>query len=276
MSDDIFVEMRRAQAEFFERAKGAPKVTITGVVDAGGPAGVAGQDGAWFLVLELEVWREPDGDICHEELRCEQPLDRAELDRVMETVQPHAVVRLEVQLAEHECGELRASITRVLETEAADAELQGLAAELQKPVTVEHEALGTFTLDRRIDAWRGKARWRGDEVDLDLNVDEDGEGVDRPAAVAAELLADQASWQVKIDAALSAELLALKNDSWLEDGESALTEEQFLQRIQAEALHVYPDGDFELYYDDGDLFWGHCITVSGSLEGGVAEAKIQG
>ena len=36
------------------------------------------------------------------------------------------------------------------------------------------------------------------------------------------------------------------------------------------------DGEFELYYDDGDIFAGHVIIVSGNMEKGLYDAQFAG
>jgi hypothetical protein len=55
----------------------------------------------------------------------------------------------------------------------------------------------------------------------------------------------------------------LKNDVWLEDGEDPVTEKTFLESISIKALSISDDGrSFDVYYDDGDLFWGHSIVCT--------------
>ena len=42
------------------------------------------------------------------------------------------------------------------------------------------------------------------------------------------------------------------------------------------SINTYPEGGFEFWHDDGDLFWGHYIQVSGSLDEGLTSADIPG
>ena len=37
-----------------------------------------------------------------------------------------------------------------------------------------------------------------------------------------------------------------------------------------------PDGSFSAYFDDDDMFFGHCVVVYGTLEGGVSSAVMAG
>ena len=57
-------------------------------------------------------------------------------------------------------------------------------------------------------------------------------------------------------------LVDLKNETWLDEGEEALSKETFVSRLSIEAVVVYPDGSVEFTFGDGDLFWGHVIQVS--------------
>ena len=72
------------------------------------------------------------------------------------------------------------------------------------------------------------------------------------------------------------ELLPLKNETWLEEGESPFSAEKFKSRMMLQSISIYPNGDIEFWHDDGDLFWGHSIQISGSLDEGLSEADIPG
>ena len=43
-----------------------------------------------------------------------------------------------------------------------------------------------------------------------------------------------------------------------------------------DAITVYPDGAFDFWHHDGDMFWGHSIQVSGSLSEGLILADTLG
>lgn len=49
-----------------------------------------------------------------------------------------------------------------------------------------------------------------------------------------------------------------------------------MELIAFESISVYPDGDFQVYFMDGDLFWGHCIIVDGNLNGTFSSAQLAG
>ena len=37
-----------------------------------------------------------------------------------------------------------------------------------------------------------------------------------------------------------------------------------------------PDGSFSAYFDDDDMFFGHCVTAYGTLADGVAKVNMEG
>jgi hypothetical protein len=57
-------------------------------------------------------------------------------------------------------------------------------------------------------------------------------------------------------------LLEIKNRSWMDENEEPLTPEQFKACMLLESVAISPDGNLQFYYNDGDLFWGHCIAVT--------------
>ena len=73
----------------------------------------------------------------------------------------------------------------------------------------------------------------------------------------------------------------IAND-WLSDSEdfeengTTITKEAFAERIGISEMTISPDGDYEVYYNDDDMFWGHVIIVSGNVETGIEDAEIAG
>lgn len=71
-------------------------------------------------------------------------------------------------------------------------------------------------------------------------------------------------------------MLDTAND-WLGDAdEGPITADQFADRITLSGLAFRNDGSIEAYYDDGNIFWGHCIIVRMDKNGAVKDAEIAG
>ena len=78
------------------------------------------------------------------------------------------------------------------------------------------------------------------------------------------------------------ELLDQAND-WAQDAAEneeeepeEITREQFMERLELDAVQISADGRFEFWFNDGDLFWGHAIHVTGSLDQGPESAQMEG
>lgn len=56
-------------------------------------------------------------------------------------------------------------------------------------------------------------------------------------------------------------LLDLKNDSWLDEDEEAISAAELKSRMRLESITFDSDGSVTFYHHDGDLFWGHCIQI---------------
>ena len=47
-------------------------------------------------------------------------------------------------------------------------------------------------------------------------------------------------------------------------------------RLELDAIQISAGGSFEFWFNDGDLFWGHAIHVTGSLDKGPERAQMEG
>ena len=55
-----------------------------------------------------------------------------------------------------------------------------------------------------------------------------------------------------------------------------ITEEDFARRMILSEVCISTEGDFDICYDDDDMFWGHVIIVSGNIRDGISGATIAG
>ena len=148
------------------------------------------------------------------------------------------------------------------------------ATELTQPVTIEDDVLGTLTLDRPLGSFEGRARWSGREIRVNVN----GESVEAARAnldTAHELFANQEEWAQRVLEQATVELLDLHNESWSESP-TPKTAAEFQHAMTLQSISIAPNGRFEFWFDDGDLFAGHLISVRGSLDRGPFDASIQG
>jgi len=121
--------------------------------------------------------------------------------------------------------------------------------------------LGRLTYDESLDWYEGTA---GDGVTIYIYTDEDSRP-DPALAYARQVLADLPGLDRRARQIAADALLENKNETWLEEDEPPVSEDEFQVRLTLESITFYPDETAEVFYADGDLFWGHTILLN--LEG---------
>jgi hypothetical protein len=144
-----------------------------------------------------------------------------------------------------------------------------------KTTKIETDFIGTLKLNKSKNTFIGKAKWTDKKVELVFSVDHNGE-IEQGLIVAKTLWNSQDEWDSKIKSFASKELLGLKNESWLDIGEKKLTSSQFKDRLTVKSVLFYEEGSFEFFFDDGELFGGHSVQVSGNIAEGLTQAIFQG
>jgi hypothetical protein len=119
------------------------------------------------------------------------------------------------------------------------------------------------------------SEWCGTSIRLTVPASA-SDKTEKSLALARRLWAEQEEWQRKIIKCATKELLRLKNDTWLGEDEAEVSEGEFSSRLVLESISLNAEGSFEFWHDDGDLFWGHSIMVSGDLTEGPNAAEIPG
>jgi len=263
--------------KFYAELEQYPEQEIIGVVC---PSGVRGSRGGgesmWDLSLTLEAWRDSTGALHQEELYIWGKLTEADLLELRDQLPPYQVTKLLLRVGENtHLNRLEAVFLRILEMNATDPELAEIAAELQRPVTLSTNRFGILTLDRRIKWFEGKVRLGLRKVKLSLEP-EDIADTDGVLASAEKLWDSIQHWDKLAREKAQVEMLEIKNGSWLSDGEAPMTASQFKSRMKLESVIVGEDEDIAFWYEDGDIFWGHSIEVSGNLEDGFDYAAFHG
>jgi len=170
-------------------------------------------------------------------------------------------------------------IVEVLEEDAPCPALEDVLAEYRRPVVVTDEVLGELTLDKDLDMFEGEVLWRGEQICLSLEVDAADEDTWADARRAMKvMLAEQDRWDGDMRASAARELTDLACE-WRESADEEvpeITEESFARRIELRSIAMDADGSFSAYFDDDDMFFGHCVTAYGTLTDGVTAANIEG
>lgn len=275
MMDEIDRQSQR-EDEMYEQLLGSPSVELTGIVSPSGvSAGKPRGQMLWSLLLSFDVWRINGGPIRTESITIRRRVADDELRKFQSAIAAETIVRIRARVAEDNVfGSVQAYLEKYVEP-ADDSQLQAILEELQKPKIFEDDRFGTFTFDRRIRWYSAPIRWASEMIDLTLNAEEPDD-IETCLKIALGLWSQESFWKTRIEDYAVQELLPLKNDVWLGDDETEFSPEEFKNRMTLQSISIYPNGDFEFWHGDGDLFWGHSIQISGNLANGPTAADIPG
>jgi hypothetical protein len=269
-------ELQARAARVNAQLRAAPVVEILGLVGPSGASGSKGGPGTpWHMNATLAAWKLPAGRVQTTPLQLRRQVEHEQLEGLQRSLTAYAVRRLRVRLlVDNEMGTPQAWLEEIAGA-AQDEGLEAEAARLRAPVLYLDPVFGTCTLDRALDWFETKGQWLGQEISVHLSTG-DIDALPELLEHAHALWADQAGWQARLNETAVRDLLALKNDNWLDDDEKPLSAAQFTPRMQLQSVTFHPDGDFEFCFEDGELFWGHVIMIAGSVADGPEEASIAG
>lgn len=166
----------------------------------------------------------------------------------------------------------------VIEKNASCPELEEILAEYKKPIIIDDDILGELIYNKTINSFEGHIPWLDKKIDIFLDVDKDNKSrITKARKAIKEMYLSAEKWDMNMRKFAARKLIDLAKD-WCESEEEAakITEESFAKRITIESISMTSGGSFIAYFNDDDIFAGHCITVSGSLKKGITSASIGG
>ena len=169
-------------------------------------------------------------------------------------------------------------VVKVLEKNAACPELEEMLIEYRKPVVLQDDVLGELTYDKLLKSFEGNIVWLRGKIHISLYVDKDNKsGITKAKKLLKTMVLEQEKWDADLRGFAAKELTKLACE-WAESEEEAalITEDSFAKRISLSLIWVTSGASFSACFDDDELFFGHSITVSGSLKKGMISAKIEG
>ncbi len=186
-------------------------------------------------------------------------------------------------------GNSRAVLTELLNPPNDDVlnkVLLDFQEEYQKPIEMFDPYFGKLTLCKSLNSFEREVEYLGSAVELSIHADNDDDDDDDDdeltitfndrLGIAKTLMKDIEKWSLLAKEFAALKLIELKNSFWLGEGESAVTKDEFISRLKISSITIYIDGSFDITFTDGNLFFGHLISVSGSLSEGLTQADMLG
>ena len=230
----------------------------------------AADEELWTASMELTAWMEDNSpNIQRGEFKLVAKGDETLMNFLRQRVPRDFILKCRVRLSLDGTSLL---LTNLPEP-GFDPDLKAILEEQKKPVAVEVEGLGKFMLNRSVGVLQADIQFMGQAVQLCFDKDEDRAACGRTAkAVLDDLIAlDEKARSLAAD-----KLLELANE-WAADADGEeVSREEFLSRMTLETIDVAERESYDLWYNDGELFFGHVIHVSGNLNEGVTDARMEG
>lgn len=275
MSDNS-AQARPNAKQLLELLAASPVVSVLGVVTPMGVTGgqLPGEDRKMYFWLE--PWRTENADLQTNRLTIQRVVHGEELYKFMALILPYTVIRIRARVIMDAYDNApQGQLEEFLGNETSDLELLERAKEAQVPITFEDAKLGKLTLEPRIGAYITKTQWMGNSTSLYISTEKTEELLSALQCAHA-MWTEQAKWDRRIRKYAVKKLLPVKNASWLRPDEFWVTPCYFRSRLRLRTIAVKPDAIFEFSYDDGGLFWGHTIKITGNLKFGPINATVEG
>jgi len=154
-----------------------------------------------------------------------------------------------------------------------DPDLKAILEEQKKPVTLDSQEFGTFTLVRALGWFDAEAEWCGQSVRLTFDHTQEAQAC---LDTAHRLFAQAENWDEKVTSFACDRLLSQLNQLASQGDEEEMTPDELSAQLIPDSILVTQQGGFEFWYGDGGVFWGKSICVSGTLTDGVTEARLEG
>lgn len=241
-----------------------------------GPNGFGGckmpSEKYWTASIDIVAWRLPSGKVEQTDACLLAQVNDDGLKSLQNSVLKNSIIQAMIRRSVD--GSSIFLLVKI-PTNANDQGLKDILTEQLKPVHYDDAILGRFILDRSLNCFDCEVNWLKKPVRMSFDNDRHEIMLDA-LQTAYALTADQEDWTRRVLSKASKDLLELKNDAWLDDEEKELTTDEFESRMELECIEVYPNGEFCFWFDDGELFWGHSITVRGTLSEGPTDADMEG
>ena len=246
----------------------------TDILAVTGPTGFGserdGDEGLWRCAIGLTAWMDEYKQELHQE---EVQLVALADDRLREYLHERTPRDNIISVTVRPSADGKRFLMTDLPKPGFDPELKALLEEQKKPDTREAKGLGTFTLNRALGWFEGTVDWLGSEVSLTFDRSE--ETISAAQDTARALLDSPEDWDARLRACAAVQLLEQVN-GWAEEDEEQepLTQEEFMEQLEPEALQAGPEGTFEFWFG-GEPLWGRSVHITGDLEYGPRQAEIE-
>lgn len=277
IDDPVLRNALAKHAETAERLLEAPVEHVQGVVVASGPTGSeVSATGDWKFHVSLQPWSRAGAELNGRRLTLNRVVSKALYEELKAYFLPHRIVEVTVRIDPVALGDanadwLHSALVGVVEPVAVSEQLVAIQKRSMTPFEITDSFFGVLRLERQWDWFSGKRR--GPDGDYDLSIEcHLYEEADLPRARALIESLEITLPEIKRIVALA--LIETHETTW--DTEEPLTVDLVVHRSKLSLAHVHRNGSIDVYFDDGQLFLGHVISIRVDPDGSVTTYGIEG
>ena len=143
------------------------------------------------------------------------------------------------------------------------------------PVFMHSEVFGDMKLNKEYGYYSSEFDWMGTKIDVSFNTDEEE---DEKCLANLEQFCREAERRDREVRRYAAEELTYLANDWRDDDhlDHEITEEEFAERIKISSVEMSADGDYDVWFEDDDMFAGHSVRISGDALGVPNYASMEG
>ncbi len=139
--------------------------------------------------------------------------------------------------------------------------------------TFNDEVFGQLVWDEQVEWWEGRCEFSAG-LSIPVSVSPNDIDLEIVLNLARKTFRSLQQSEPSLRLEATEVLLESHNEEW-SDGDP-IDNETFASRMTIKELTIDGDGSATLFYDDGNLFWGHSILVETDSEGAFQYADIAG
>ena len=153
--------------------------------------------------------------------------------------------------------------------------LDVLWRKFNEPVYMQSELFGQLKLNKRYGYFWGSFNWLGTEIDVSFYTDEEE---DEKCLANLEQFCREAERRDKEVRDYAADELTDLANYWRDDDhlDHEISEEEFKRRIKISSVKMSAEGDYDVWFEDDDMFASHSVHVSGDALGAPNYAQMEG
>ena len=242
------------------------------LIDASGPGGSKiPPKKTWDVSGGYIAYRESGGRLVEAKglYRIEKVTEEHMRDLQM-AIKPYSVIRVKAnRVGAFFIHELLEADAEPLEDEEA------YFKQYKTPVVFNDEQYGKFVLNRQFGGFEGSVNYKDETISVILCGQEDIKTLD--------FICKDLDKFIKEASLFAAQKLLELGNQWQEEDEIEssvpLTKEDFAGRISLNEISIDDDldgGRYCLWFNDDGIFWGHSVTVIGSIKSGFEDANMEG